>query len=264
MLNIAPLPGYVYQPVLPAVFNDSVSYLEIVSSVAANVDELAKIVNSYDGVNAAYVDQKVRELKEQVETQMRTLQGNVEKELNETTIEVMTALTATLATMDSKLNLYLSQANAHTDTKYYTLKQMIEDISIYTVYVYNPVRGYTTSVSDAIEDIYNTARYNALTAVEYDGLNLTALEYDNKLMSAGDYDFSAKIILSVFVNRVVSPVTGKLVTFQDAIDHLADFHKTNAVTAREYDNYLFTAKVYDDKQITAYAYDFNGKNALTA
>ena len=80
----------------------------------------------------------------------------------------------------------LVEANAYTDGK----------VLDYTMMV-NPITGVYEDVRLVVEDIVNYFHTeNALTAGEYDALELTADDYDAYELTAYDYDFNGKIRLT--------------------------------------------------------------------
>lgn len=145
-------------------------------------------------------------------------------------------------------------------------KNEIPDLT--TVNVWNPVKGTVTSIQVCVNDLYNVSRTGALTAYEYDTMELTAAEYDALMLSAFDYDNFARDILGragVYKNPyyyMYSPFTGDYVTIVTVINELAFLHRSDALTAAEYDALDLTASDYDNEEITAYNYDWSGKTIL--
>lgn len=149
------------------------------------------------------------------------------------------------------------------------LNEFIQDIpDLTTINVYNPVRGYITSIQDAINDLYNQSRAEALTALEYDSLGLTAAEYDALQLTAWEYDNWGKTLIQnsgYYKNPwhyMTSPFTGEYVRLEIVINELASLHKSDALTASEYDALDITAAYYDGLDLTAYQYDWNGKTLV--
>lgn len=144
--------------------------------------------------------------------------------------------------------------------------QEIPDLT--TVNVYNPVKGYITSIQEAINDLYNQSRAEALTALEYDSLGLTAAEYDALQLTAWEYDNWSKTLIQnsgYYRNPwhyMTSPFTGEYVRLEVVINELASLHKSDALTASEYDALDITASYYDGLDLTAYQYDWNGKTLV--
>ena len=76
-------------------------------------------------------------------------------------------------------------ANTYTDTKVLNYTMMI-----------NPITGQYEDVRDVVDDIVSYFHTeNALTASEYDALDISADYYDNKQLTAYDYDFNGKLRL---------------------------------------------------------------------
>lgn len=149
------------------------------------------------------------------------------------------------------------------------LSQFIADIpDLTTINVFNPVRGYATSIQEAINDLYDVGRAEALTALEYDSLGLTAAEYDALDLTAWEYDNWGKTLIQnsgYYRNPwhyMTSPFTGDYVRLEVVINELASLHKSDALTASEYDALDITAAYYDGLDLTAYQYDWNGKTLV--
>lgn len=67
----------------------------------------------------------------------------------------------------------------------------------------------------------------------------------------------------VNVLNMENPITGEVQPIPDVIDYIVEtFHRSNALTAGEYDGYELTAQAYDAQLITAFQYDFDGSNAV--
>lgn len=56
-------------------------------------------------------------------------------------------------------------------------------------YMFNPLTGLLTPVKEVVIDLFNYHRQSALTAQEYDNLELTAISFDDKQLTAYNYDF---------------------------------------------------------------------------
>lgn len=131
--------------------------------------------------------------------------------------------------------------------------------------VYNPVKGSITGLQTAINDLYEVACVNGLTAFQYDSLGLTAKEYDNHNLTALEFDTKGYILLGYPDENwyMISPFSGQYVKVKDVVMDLAHFHM-DGLTAAEYDALDLTAEEYDDKNITAFDFDWFGKDILTA
>ena len=87
-------------------------------------------------------------------------------------------------------------AQGYADQAYNNAKAYVDaEVLDYTMMI-NPVTGEYEDVRNVVTDIvtyFHTE--NALTAGEYDTLELTAEDYDNHEITAYDYDFNGKTIL---------------------------------------------------------------------
>lgn len=82
--------------------------------------------------------------------------------------------------------------HAESESKAYTDSQVLN----YTMMV-NPITGQYEDVRLVVDDIVSYFHTeNALTAGEYDALELTAEDYDNYELTAYDYDFNGKLRLT--------------------------------------------------------------------
>lgn len=89
----------------------------------------------------------------------------------------------------------LNQANAYTDAVATQLRYEIEQISVGDITVYDPTTGLLSPLQTALDNIYGSGRDDALTATEYDALQLSATAYDGYQITAFDYDKYGKTLL---------------------------------------------------------------------
>lgn len=219
------------------------------------------------------INQRFAQLENELESEIYTQIQNALAELN---IELgdMRAQIVSLRTDLTRANMEVNGRISAEDTlirEYIEarLQEFINSIpDLTTINVYNPVRGYITSVQEAINDLYNSARSEALTALEYDSMGLTATEYDDLELTAIEYDNWGKTLIynaGYYFNPnhyMVSPFTGEMVRLEVVINELASLHKTDTLTASEYDAKDLTATYYDSLDLTAYDYDWNGKTLV--
>ena len=71
----------------------------------------------------------------------------------------------------------------------------IDEVEVGAINIYNPLTGTIDPIGTVIDDLYNQLRYNAITATEYDGLELTATTYDGYMITANNFDLNGKSIL---------------------------------------------------------------------
>jgi hypothetical protein len=89
----------------------------------------------------------------------------------------------------------LVQANAYTDATAANLRDEIRQIALGQITVFDPTSGMLNNLQDTLDNMYGATREEAITASEYDTLELTATTYDGYEITAFDYDRYAKTIL---------------------------------------------------------------------
>lgn len=99
--------------------------------------------------------------------------------------------------IDNQDIFYFDQAKAYSDNNL-ELAKAYTDLSVLTyTKMINPITGVYEDVRNVVNDIVNYFHTgDALTAIEYDALDLTAQAYDNYELTAYDYDFNGKIRLT--------------------------------------------------------------------
>lgn len=76
------------------------------------------------------------------------------------------------------------------------LQNQIDNLVFELPDIYNPVEGINTSIQQAVIDLYELAQSDAITAAEFDALEITAAEFDALEITARDFDLHAKSILT--------------------------------------------------------------------
>ena len=151
--------------------------------VVVTEDHIQQMIDAAIASNNLVWAQQLTDLKAQITTEYK---GYVTAQIN--------ALTVYIDNQDSYYN-GLAQGYAATalaDAKAYVDAEVLD----YTMMI-NPITGEYEDVRDVVDDIVTYFHTNdALTAAEYDALDLTASAYDAYDITAYDYDFSGKTILN--------------------------------------------------------------------
>lgn len=270
-----PLCSY-YRKVLPAVYDDSLSYYEQLCRIKRKLNEVIQNLNDLEENLPSYVKQAIDEAlggwEERMEAQFAEQNARIaaaEKKIDDSLDDMQAQLDAAIREMEQTINaqlnaLYLILVNginanrAYIDSQISLLKAEFPDLS--TVYVISPVDGQLVKIQDCVNDMYNVLRYGALTAAQYDALQLTAKEYDDKNLTAFTYDMYGLCELWSYLNvhRMHSVTTGEIVAIPAGVYQLADYVRENGITATAYDTLALTASGYDGKAVTAYNYDWGG------
>ena len=188
--------------VLPTVYEDALSYYETLCKISAKLNEVIEQLNQYDPesvVNeviserlAAYTNTTVVPLINDAKAILQASIDNLSDDyyaykqtINNQIGELNTRLTGlgiTVAGIEERCNDYTDQKVAEV---VYNLPLMP-----------SPLTGEDVTVFQAINELAQLMRNDALTAAEYDAKNLTASAYDAKLLTAFQYDWHGKTLLA--------------------------------------------------------------------
>lgn len=146
-------------------------------------DYIQSMINSAIEANNLILAQKLIELKAEITTEYK---GYVTAQINALTVYI-----------DNQDVHYDQLAKGYADTALQESKDYTDDAVLDYTMMINPITGVYEDVRNVVDDIvsyFHTS--DALTAAEYDALDLTAGAYDAYDISAYDYDFSGKTILN--------------------------------------------------------------------
>lgn len=262
---------------IPSVYSNKQSYYECICYIGHKVNECIDAINGFTDAYKQYTDKKVSELKTyidglnrdiynhitEVETNIRHDMDTRDNELDEKINKVQTNLLDKISALNILIYDLNDETRAHIDTEVKKLYDYINDYVPNNMEVLNPVRGYRTSLNQALADIYDNLRYYALTCNEFDSLNLTCTEFDGLSINCTEFDLYGAKKFRVDSNLYMhDPFTGKYVFYQDVIYKLAELHFNNPITVSEFDALLLTVTAFQSKALSAYTFDSNAKTAL--
>ena len=157
--------------------------LKKLNEVIKQTNENTEFINNYSG--------KIEEIEGKIDAlyaDMDTFKADMIADINNRFNQIILELNSAIATC-------LIQANAYTDSRYAVLEQEIQQIIVGQITVYDPTTGVRSPLQDVIDNLYDAGRDNALTASEYDALDLTATAYDAYALTAVEYDSNGKNLL---------------------------------------------------------------------
>ena len=183
-------------------YHDNLTYVEYLLGVLKKLNEVIEQTNSntqfiedYDGridaLERAFV--KVREEIVAFENQVNENFEELEQELIANINNQITAIRQELLGL---ISVYRAESKAYTDTKIAQVEAEIDQILIGQITLRDPTTGLISPLQTVIDNIYDTTREEALSATEYDGLELTATAYDGYDLTAFNYDYYGKTILT--------------------------------------------------------------------
>lgn len=150
------------------------------------------------------------------EEQILWLCNFIEKEIlpsieisQETVTEIQNAIESLKTELETSLDdfeIQINQVKVYSDAQntlletyllglINTLNQRFDNIPD-SFLVFNPTNGMKNDINKTLNDIYSQTRTGALTAQEYDNLELTATGYDSEDLTATDYDTNGKELLT--------------------------------------------------------------------
>lgn len=187
-ITIATPPSRLFQGISTN-YLDNMTYAELLLGILKKMNEIIAVTNTQqefiDEFNVKY--QKLLEEFEELRAEFDALEdkitASVQAQFDAFEVEVRNLITAT--------QNYLI---AYTDSAEARLQAQIEAIQIGDISVIDPTTGVLSPIQAVINNIAGSSA-DALTASEYDALNLTATAYDNYDITAYDYDFKGKALL---------------------------------------------------------------------
>lgn len=253
--------------ILPAVYDDSISYLEMVGRLRQNLLDLIEAINAKDSAFYVWVSSQLQYL---------------ENELNKTAADIIAKHEADVKMLmdkDTEQDLAILANEKLIYTEVDKAKKYIYNNTVLLVesllrqweithpcdcIVDNPFAGLNTSIQIFVDNIYCSLRSAfALTSDEFNGLQLTSDEFNGLWLDTWEFDVYGKYATTVKLGyRIFSPFTGLLTPIKDVIYELATLHK-NPITAGEFDALSLTADEFDAKMITAQRFDWVGKEVLS-
>ena len=183
-------------------YHDNLTYVEYLLGVLKKLNEVieqtnsnTKFIEDYDGridaLERAFVE--VRKEIVAFENQVNENFEELEQELIDNINRKITAIRQELLGL---ISVYRAEAKAYTDTRIAQVEAEIDQILIGQITLRDPTTGLVSPLQTVIDNIYDTTREEAITATEYDGLELTATAYDGYDLTAFNYDYYGKTILT--------------------------------------------------------------------
>lgn len=179
---------------------DMMTDVEFLLGVLKKLNEVIAQTNK----NSEFIDEYTGKI-EEIEAEIIALRADYEQfttditnELNDFKVEINNSIALQFAQIKVELQAMiataLTQANAYTDYVANQLHEEIEAVSVGAIRVYDPTNGMYSPLQDVLDNIYGANR-DALSASEYDALDITATYYDGLQITAFDYDMHGKSIL---------------------------------------------------------------------
>lgn len=170
----------------PFVYDSEETFLEMLRKFYGYLHELTTVT---------------KELSDEVE-EIKSDMTSLEEEINQK-IEQINAILAQydlkIDRVANELRVYVNEQivnlRLYVDNQDSILSNRITQIEIGNIEIYDPTTGLLSPLQTVIDNLYDMNRANAITASEYDNLELSATEYDAYDLTAREYDLDAKTLL---------------------------------------------------------------------
>lgn len=188
-INIQSPPNTLFQGISTN-WQDNLTYQEFLLGVLKKLNEVITQVNA-DSEYIAEFNTKYTELLAEFED-VKNKVDTLDEEIN---AEVEAKLEAFQNAVKVQIDTATEYLKAYSDLGDQRLMQEIQNLQLGQIQVIDPTTGMTSPLQTVINNLAGASQ-NALTASEYDALNLTASAYDALEISAFNYDFNGKAILT--------------------------------------------------------------------
>lgn len=188
-LDISTPPNSLFEGVTTN-WQNNVTYAEFLLGVLKKLNEMIATVNEHSDFIDNYAGQIEEMQKELAEFKQEWLQYQIDLNAN-----ITAQINAFKREVYGELTAQLTQIRSYIDVQDQALRDYIDTVALGQIYLYNPATGEQQDLQTVINSLFDVSREDALTATEYDALELTATYYDGQDISAYDYDTAGKTLL---------------------------------------------------------------------
>lgn len=225
------------------------------SEAQEKLDELEREVEAL----STEIDRKVQELTDLIENRLASAVASLTVLLNEGLQEMRTLI-----------DLNNEEMKVYIDEVLEDFKESIPEFE--NVIVRDVITGELVNIQIALRNLYNYLRSNAITAHEYDDLQLTASEYDSTVvefiplgMTALQFDIDAKRYIwkdpKLYMNHVTE---GEKELYKQNILALTDMlREAGSYNAEDFDAVGISAEDYDALDLSAYEFDWYSNRRIS-
>lgn len=170
---------------------DQMTLYEMICKITEYLNKMREQVNKNTESAEKYAEYLV-EIREKV----AELEADYEKFKADINTEIQTLFEQFTAQITSELNNQLAVLRYYIDTQYSELNKKIDDVIAGDIKVYDPTTGLLSPIQVVINNIFDMNRTDAITASEFDLLELTATGFDEKEITAFNFDVNGKSLLT--------------------------------------------------------------------
>lgn len=181
---------------IPKSYRESLTYEEQILWLQKYLNDmlewLKNLQEAFDNIDLNFeeLEEKITNLQSEVDSIAELLNTKASKE----------ELNAAISNLESELKTLIQSdydvLKEYVDTQDEYLQYQIDHFDIGNIMLYDPTTGLESPIQTVVDNIYDQTRTEAITAGEFDLLELTATEYDGKELTAFNFDRYGKTLLS--------------------------------------------------------------------
>ena len=181
---------------IPLAFDESLSWLEQICAILKKLNETIEQVNKNTSWIENYEDQyeKLQEEINLINEKLVIMQNDLDTKATKS--ELQTAISNLNTSLRELITSEYNVLKEYVDTGFEDLQYQIDHIDVGNISLYDPTTGLQSPIQVVIDNIYDQTRTEAITAGEFDALELSATEYDSKQITAFNFDRYGKTLLS--------------------------------------------------------------------
>ena len=208
--------GKFYTSVLPLVYDESLTYYQQLGMFQNKINEIIDSLEQMEDAWEAYTDEQIAILKEWTQGELDNLRGYIDQNVAELDAKIDAVSDGLQNDYNQKIDALEENLNNRIDSEVFDLNARITQVAneiyayidtelqkiyndienqLVSIRVRNPVTGAIDTVQGAIDSLFGLHRNDALTAAEYDALQLTCTAYEAYSITAFQYDTAGKTLL---------------------------------------------------------------------
>lgn len=252
---------YYCQKVLPLVYDDSLSYYEVLCQVTDKLNELIDIVKKYDGVDydtmVKYIESELDNLEEKLKEYSKNYTDTEIDRYYSAVLTIINALDSKITSEDQKLKSWML-------IQFDNFYKYVASIK-YNPIVINPVNGKMDSLQNTLNSLYYNFAVWSLRCIEYEELKLTCKDYEELKLTCSRYNLNGKQIIwgPRWIKQftyMTNPIYGSHDDVRKVVNDMwVYFTNEGSITCEGYNNLGLSCQQYADMSISCIDYALKSK-----
>lgn len=246
-------------PILPVVYDDTLSYYEQLCKFANKLNELVDALNNFNADVEEMVDNKIAILKEYVD-----IENKKQDELNK---EKFNDVYSFIETKINEVYAYIRNGDKiiknYIDAEILKLKEWVNEAILGNIIIYDPTTGYNNTLEVVMAHIYDGLRYWGINCYQFDGAENTCNQLDGHCYTALEFDAnSLQILGKYYPHYIFNPIDGDYDSVQRVLYQWFQYQRENAIICNTFDGLEKDVTTLDGLDFTAIGFDETGKTIL--